>query len=81
MSSRTPEAVAAQATGIGIGLLALMLTWLIANRVASLAWRAPAGPTVAFLGAIAVGIVTALVAGRRLARSVDAPERLENPAR
>lgn len=64
------EAVAARAIGVGIGLIALMLAWLVASRLASLAWDPPVGPTVAFVGAIAVGVATALVSGRRLASRV-----------
>lgn len=70
MSDDRGEAVAARAIGVGIGLIALMLAWLIASRLASLAWDPPVGPTVAFVGAIVVGLATALVSGRRLVRRV-----------
>jgi hypothetical protein len=36
----------------------------------ALAWDPPVGPTVAFVGAIAIGIATAIVSGRRLATRV-----------
>jgi hypothetical protein len=67
VSADRSEIVAAWATGIGIGLIVLMLTWLIGVRVAGLFWDPPVGPTVAFLGAIGAGIATAIVAGSRLA--------------
>jgi hypothetical protein len=67
MSADRAEIVAARATGVGIGLIALMLVWLIGNRLAGLLWEPPVGPTVAFAGAIAAGVATAIEAGRRLA--------------
>ena len=70
MSGDRSEIVAARAVGIGIGLLVLMVVWLIGDRVAGLMWEPPVGPTVAFLGAIAVGVATAIVAGARLSRRV-----------
>lgn len=70
MSDDRGEAVAARAIGVGIGLIALMLAWLVASRLASLAWDPPVGPTVAFVGAIVVGVAAGLVSGRRLVRRV-----------
>ena len=64
MSVDQSEVVAAQGVGIGIGLIALMLTWLIGSRLAELAWNAP---VVAFAAAVVVGIVTSIVFARRLA--------------
>jgi hypothetical protein len=62
------DRVAAWAVGIGVGLIALMLTWIVGNRIAMVVWDAPVGPTVAFIGAILVGIVATVVAGIRLVR-------------
>jgi hypothetical protein len=45
-----------------------MLTWIVGNRIAMVVWDAPIGPTVAFIGAILVGIVATVVAGIRLVR-------------
>jgi len=70
MSEDRSESVAAWATGVGIGLIVLMVTWLVGNRVAGLFWAPPVGPTVAFVAAIAGGTVTAIVAGSRLAHRV-----------
>ena len=63
------DEVAAWAVGMGVGLIALMLTWIVGNRIAMVVWDAPIGPTVAFIGAILVGIVATVVAGIRLVRS------------
>jgi prepilin signal peptidase PulO-like enzyme (type II secretory pathway) len=70
MSRERADRVAAWATGAGVGFAALMLTWLVANRLTALLWDPPLGPSVAFVAAIVVGVVTALVSGRRLARRV-----------
>jgi hypothetical protein len=70
MTADRSEVVAALATGAGIGLIALMLAWLVGNRLAGLVWDAPVGPTVAFVTAIAVGVGVGIVSGRRLAGRV-----------
>jgi hypothetical protein len=70
MSRERADRVAAWATGAGVGFAALMVTWLIANRLTGLVWGPPLGPIVAFAVAIVVGIVSAVIFGRRLARSV-----------
>jgi hypothetical protein len=70
MSVDRAEVVAARATGVGMGLVALMLVWLIGNRLAGLLWEPPVGPTVAFAGSIAAGTATAIASGRRLAGRV-----------
>ena len=67
--SNRADLVSAWGIGVGIGLIALQVTWLVGARVASLFWDAPVGPTVAFVLACTVGTVVAIVAGRRLARS------------
>lgn len=67
MSASPADRVAAWATAAGIGLVALMLTWLVGNRLTALVWEPPLGPSVAFGGSIVVGLVTALVFGNRLA--------------
>lgn len=75
MSEERVEAVGAWAIGAGIGLIALMLVWLVGNRVAGLVWAPPVGPTVAFLGAILVGVATSIASGARLARRVREERR------
>jgi hypothetical protein len=61
--------VAARVTGIGIGLLVFMITWLIGARLAEMIWEAPVGPVVAMVTALAVGSLAAVLSGRRLASS------------
>ena len=61
------DLIAASATGSGIGLMALMITWLVGNRLFGLLLEPPRGPTVAFAVAIALGIATTALTGKRLA--------------
>lgn len=62
--------VAAWATGFGVGLVALMLTWLVGDRIAEMLWSSPTGPIVGFAAALIVGAITTVVAGRRLSRAI-----------
>ena len=64
-----PDVVAAWAVATGVGLIVLMLAWSLGSRATTIAWEPPIGPTVAFVGAILVGIVATVVAGIRLVRS------------
>ena len=74
-SSRA-DSVSAYAIGVGAGLVALQITWLILNRLTSLVWDPPIGPTVAFITAIVVGIIVSIIAGRRLARSANSQQQV-----
>ena len=65
------DAIAGWAVGVGVGLIAMMLTWIVGNRLTALVWEPPTGPTVAFVGAILAGIVVALITGARLARGAS----------
>jgi len=67
------DLVAAWAVGIGVGLIALQITWLLANRITSLFWDPPQGPTIAFATALAAGAVISVIAGRRLAKKTANP--------
>jgi len=67
---RRPDAVAAWATGFGIGTAAFMLTWIVVNRVAAIWLSSPVGPLVAMAAALTAGAVIALVQGWRLSRGV-----------
>jgi hypothetical protein len=69
MSGETADLVAARVTGIGIGLVVFMVTWLVGNRLTGLIWDAPVGPVVAMVTAIAAGTLVAVLAGRRLTAS------------
>ncbi|HSJ83191.1 MAG TPA: hypothetical protein VLA91_05170 [Acidimicrobiia bacterium] len=61
--------IAARVTGIGIGLLVFMVTWLVGARVAEMIWEEPVGPVVAMATALAFGSLAAVLSGRRLASS------------
>jgi hypothetical protein len=69
-SSIRADRVSAWAVGVGVGLIAMMVTWLIGNRLTALAWDPPAGPTIALVVAIGAGVAATCVAGLRLDRSV-----------
>jgi|GEM_PF-1643588 hypothetical protein len=62
------DLVSAWAIGVGIGLVALQLTWLVTARLADLVWAPPVGPTVAFATAGITCVIVTIIAGRRLAR-------------
>ena len=64
------DRVSAWAVGVGVGLIATMVTWLIGNRLTALAWDPPVGPTVALIAAIGVGVSATCIAAIRLDRSV-----------
>lgn len=66
----TADVVSARATGVGAGLVAFMVTWLIGNRVTGLVWEPPAGPVVAMIAAVAAGVLVAVLVGARLVRSL-----------
>ena len=68
--SNRADLVSAWGIGVGIGLIALQVTWLAGARIAVLFWPPPEGPTIAFVSACLVGTVVAIIAGRRLARKV-----------
>jgi len=61
------ERVAARATGVGVGLLVFMTTWLVAARITERLWGPPSAAVVAMTVALLAGVVSALVAGHRLA--------------
>ncbi|HEX9763149.1 MAG TPA: hypothetical protein VGA97_08625, partial [Acidimicrobiia bacterium] len=61
------EAVAGWATGVGIGLIVFMVTWIVAARVAAAVQAGAFGAVVAMGLAVAAGVVVAFRSGRRLA--------------
>jgi hypothetical protein len=64
------DIIAARAIGVGVGLLTLMIAWLVGNRLLSLVLDAPEGPTAAFITALILGVLAALVVGQRCVRSI-----------
>ena len=62
------DRVAARATGVGVGVLAFMIAWLVGARVTVQIWGPPSSAVVAMAIAVAVGILVAIVANRRLVR-------------
>jgi divalent metal cation (Fe/Co/Zn/Cd) transporter len=67
-SNARADRVAAQATGVGIGLVAFMIGWLAGARVTDRIWGPPSSALVALAVAVGAGVVVALVAGHRLVR-------------
>ncbi len=70
-SDRRADIIAARAIGVGVGLLTLMISWLVGNRLLGLVLDAPEGPTAAFITALILGVLVALVAGQRCVRSIS----------
>jgi len=70
------DRVAARATGVGVGLLAFMTTWLIGARVTEQVWGPPSSAVVALVLSVVVGILVAIVAGHRLLRRQLAESQL-----
>lgn len=62
------DRVAARVTGVGVGLLAFMIAWLVGARVTELIWGPPSSAVVALAISVVVGIVVAVVAGHSLVR-------------
>lgn len=69
MSNRADK-VAAVATGIGIGLMAFMVTWTVGARVIERMFERPNSAYVAMATAILVGVLVAAFSGWRLLRTV-----------
>lgn len=67
VTAHPADRVAAWATGIGIGMLVFMLTWLVGNRLTALVLEPPAAPILAMAFAVVAGSLVAVTQGRRLA--------------
>lgn len=67
--SRRADRVAAVGVGIGVGLIAFMLTWILGSRATERLWGQPTAAIAAMATAVLVGIVISAVAGRVLLRS------------
>ncbi len=66
------DLTSAWTTGLGVGLIGLMVTWLVMNRLTGLFMDAPEGPMLAFGVAVGVGFLVTTIAGKRLAKTVKA---------
>jgi hypothetical protein len=69
-SDARADRVAAWATGVGVGLVVFMVSWLVWNRVLDMIFSAPTGPVVAMTMAVLTGAAVAIRQGRRLAGRV-----------
>ena len=67
-SAQQADRVAAWATGVGAGVIAFTLTWLLGNRILTMLFNVPTGPVAAMAAAVLFGMVVAVGQGRRLAR-------------
>jgi hypothetical protein len=76
LGSARADRVAARATGVGVGLLAFMIAWLIGARVTEQVWGPPSSAVVALAISVMVGIFVAVVAGQRLLRRQFAESQL-----
>lgn len=79
MKSKADQ-VSAIATGIGIGLIAFMVTWTVGARVTERMLDRPTSAYVAMATAILVGVAVSAVASRRLLRSVGRDATQEEAA-
>lgn len=61
--------IAAQATGVGVGLLAFMVAWSFGSQITTHMWGAPWGALVAMATALLAGVVTTVAMWRRLVRT------------
>jgi hypothetical protein len=64
----TADRVAAQATGVGVGFIALMIAWLIAARLTERIWGRPSAAYVALAAALLIGTGVSGWAVRRFVR-------------
>lgn len=69
----TPDRVSAWATGIGIGALAFMISWLVLNRLLGMWLPIPAAPVAALISAVVIGGGTAWQRGRALSHRAPQP--------
>ncbi len=63
------DRIAVHATGVGIGLISFMVTWIIAARITERMLDTPTNAYVAMVVALGTGAVVAVVASRRLGRT------------
>lgn len=61
--------IAAQATGVGLGLLVFMVVWTLGSQIITRMWGPPSGALVAMGIALLAGIVMTITTWRRLVRT------------
>jgi hypothetical protein len=69
----TPDRVSAWATGVGIGALAFMISWLVLNRLFGMWLPIPAAPVAALISAVVIGVSTAWQRGNALSHRAQQP--------
>ncbi len=74
------DAIAARATGLGVGLIVFMVTWSIGARITERIFDAPAHAYVAMGMALLAGAVTTVRAGHRLGRATSDAQHVNNIA-
>jgi tetrahydromethanopterin S-methyltransferase subunit C len=68
-SDRRADRIAVHATGVGIGLMGFMVTWIIAARITGRILDSPTSAYVAMVVALVIGAVVTILASRRLGRT------------
>jgi hypothetical protein len=68
------DRIAAQATGVGGGLVAMTLAWLVGARAFDLLWDEPGSAYLALGTAVSTGAVVTAWAMRRLVQAADRDE-------
>lgn len=61
--------IAAQATGVGVGLVTFMVVWTFGSQITTHMWGPPWGALVAMATALLAGVVTTVAMWHRLVRT------------
>ncbi len=75
MNGIRSQAVEVWAAATGVGLVALMIAWIVGQRLAAIIWEPPVGPAAALGAALVAGVVFTGLARRRLGGAQDADGR------
>jgi membrane protein implicated in regulation of membrane protease activity len=67
-SDQRADRIAVHATGVGIGLMTFMVTWIIAARITERMLDTPTSAYAAMVVALVTGALVTILAGRRLGR-------------
>lgn len=68
--SRRADHVSAVATGIGVGFVAFMLTWIVGARLGEVIWNERTGAIAAMCAALIVLFTVSWLASQRLLKTV-----------